>query len=215
MGSDSNSDVTELAKQIEKELYESVGPLLFGEKLYSAKVKEDDNVPSAFSTDRDIRYCGFEHLRYELYKHQKYYSSEQYRGDSPKQCDSEEAFNGMSVFGGTFEIVLENYFMHFKFLTDFIEESKIEDKRKYYRVLFSELTNGELIFTFYQILYSDDFKYLKDKVEEYALFEYIGYKGLIENAVDLEKYSLSAYGNNKAILTNIDWWLKNKSKLPE
>lgn len=36
MGSDSNSDVTELAKQIEKELYESVGPLLFGEKLYSA-----------------------------------------------------------------------------------------------------------------------------------------------------------------------------------
>lgn len=177
-------------------------------------VEKDKNVPSSFSTDRDIRYCGFEHLRYELYKFQKYYSSEEYGGENPERCGSEEAFSGMT-FVGTFSIVLENYFMHLKFLTDFIEESKIEDKRKYYRVLFSELTNGELIFVFYQILFSTEMNSLKVKVEEYALFEYIGYKGLIDDALDLEKYSLSAYGNNKAILTNMDWWLKNKSKLPE
>lgn len=36
METDRNSDVAELTAQIEKELYENVGPLLFGEKLYNA-----------------------------------------------------------------------------------------------------------------------------------------------------------------------------------
>ena len=181
-------------------------------RVYLEKeVKNDNNVPSAFSFDRDIRYCGFEHLRYQLYKYQKYYSSEQYGGDNPERCDSEEAFKGMS-FIGTHSIVIETYFMHLKFILDFIEESNLVDKRKYYRVLFSELTNGELIFVFYQVLYSDDLHELKPKIEEFNLFEYIGYKGLIDNCVDLNKYSLSAYGKNKAINVNMEYWLKQKSK---
>ncbi|MBW3532980.1 putative phage abortive infection protein [Shewanella sp. NKUCC06_TVS] len=180
------------------------------------EVKKDDNVPSAFSCDRDIRYCGFEHLRYQLYKYQKYYSSEQYGGENPERCDSEEAFKGMS-FVGTHSIVIEAYFMHLKFIFDFIEESNLVDKRKYYRVLFSEFTNGELIFVFYQVLYSDSLNELKQKIEEFNLFEYINHKGLIDNCVDLNKYSLIAYGKNKAINVNMEYWLKqisNKSMQP-
>jgi hypothetical protein len=46
-------------------------------RVYLEKeVKNDSNVPSSFFCDRDIRYCGFEHLRYQLYKYQEYYSSE-------------------------------------------------------------------------------------------------------------------------------------------
>ena len=36
METNSEHAVEELTKQIEKELYETIGPLLFGEKLYSA-----------------------------------------------------------------------------------------------------------------------------------------------------------------------------------
>jgi hypothetical protein len=173
------------------------------------EVKSDGNVPSAFTSDRDIRYCGFEHLRYQLYKYQDYYSSEYYGGPNPTRCGSEEAYSGMT-FVGTHSIVLEVYFMHLKFILDFIEESKIDDKRKYYRVLFSELTNGELIIVFYQVLYSDNLHDLKAKIENYNLFEYIGYKGLIDNCVDLNKYSLSAYGKNRSININMESWLRNQ-----
>ncbi|GGB77634.1 hypothetical protein GCM10011607_42230 [Shewanella inventionis] len=171
-------------------------------------VKNDSNVPSSFSSDRDIRYCGFEHLRYQLYKYQEYYSSEYYRGEFPKRCDSEEAFKGL-IFASKASGAIEAYFMHLKFILDFIEESKLIDKRKYYRVLFSEFTNGELIFIFYKVIYSDEFQEVKSKIEEFSLFEYIGYRGLIDGCVDLNKYSLSAYGKNKSININMESWLKD------
>ncbi|MCE9684629.1 putative phage abortive infection protein [Shewanella sp. AS16] len=173
-------------------------------------VLNDSNVPSKFELDRDTRYCGFEHLRYELYKYQEYYSSEEYGGDNPKRCDSKEAYYGITQHGNH-GIVLDSYFMHFKFLIDFIEESDISDKRKYYRILFSELTNGELIFVFYQVLYGQNLVNLKPKVEEYSLFEYIGYRGLIDNALDLSKYEMTAYGNNDAIKTNMAYYFKEKT----
>ena len=157
-----------------------------------------------------MHHLHLQHLRYKLYKYQEYYSSVQYGGENSKRCGSEEAFKGIS-FSGTHSIVLETYFMHLKFILDFIEDSKIDDKRKYYRLLFSQLTNGELVFVFYQILYSDILNEVKERVEKYNLFEYISYKGLIDECIDLEKYSLSAYGNNRAIKTNMEHWLKNKS----
>jgi hypothetical protein len=174
-------------------------------------VLDDENVPSKFELDRDTRYCGFEHLRYELYTYQEYYSSEQYLGENPKRCDSRGAYAGIYQHGHH-SIVLNSYYMHLKFLVDFIEECDISDKRKYYRVLFSELTNGELIFVFYQVLYGTEFDELKDKIEEYSLFEYIGYRGLVDNAVDLSKYAMTAYGNNKAINTNMEYYFKNNTK---
>jgi hypothetical protein len=174
-------------------------------------VVNDSNVPSKFELDRDTRYCGFEHLRYELYKYQEYYSSEKYGGENPGRCDSKEAYVGI-CHHGSHSIVIDSYFMHFKFLLDFIEESDISDKRKYYRVLFSELTNGELIFVFYQVLYGENLVELKDKIEQYSLFEYIGYRGLIDNGFDLNKYMMPAYGNNKAIKTNMEYYFKEKSK---
>jgi hypothetical protein len=102
--------------------------------------------------------------------------------------------------------------MHLKSLVDFIEECDIPKKRKYYRVLFSKLTNGELIFVFYQVLYGTELDELKGTIEEYSLFEYIGYRGLIDNAVDLSKYAMTAYGNNKAINTNMKYYFKNNNK---
>jgi len=174
------------------------------------EVLNDNNVPSYLELDRDARYCGFEHLRYELYNYHRYYSSEKFRGKHPKSCGSAEAFSGITN-SGAHKIVLESYFMHFKFIIDFIEESELEDKRKYYRVLFSELTNGELIFVFYQILFGDDLAELKDKSEDYGLFEYLGYKGLIDESLDLREYSLSAYGNNRAIRNNMQHVHKTKS----
>lgn len=173
-------------------------------------VLKDSNVPSKFELDRDTRYCGFEHMRYELYKYQKYYSSEEYGGDDPKRCDSKEAYDGI-CHHGSHSIVIDSYFMHFKFLLDFIEESDISNKRKYYRVLFSELTNGELIFVFYQTLYGTTLVGLKEKIEKFSLFEYIGYRGLIDNALDLSKYKMMAYGNNEAIKTNMEYYFKEKS----
>jgi hypothetical protein len=149
-------------------------------------------------------------LRYELYGYQKYYSSELAGTDSAHRCSSEEAYMGISNLG-THKIVLEAYFMHFKFIVDFIEESEILDKRKYYRILFSELTNGELIFLFYQVLYGKDLLTLKDKIEEYSLFEYIGYRGLIDSCEDLCKFAMSSYGNNRSINFNMQHWSKDKS----
>ncbi|MEZ9593595.1 putative phage abortive infection protein [Shewanella sp. 10N.261.52.F9] len=180
-------------------------------RVYIAEdVGKDSNVPSKFELDRDTRYCGFEHLRYELYKYQEYYSSEQYGGEDPERCDSKKSYDGISNQGHHC-IVLNSYFMHFKFIIDFIEESDISDKRKYYRVLFSELTNGELIFVFYQVLYGTALVELKVEIEKYSLFEYIGYRGLIDNAFDLSKYNMTAYGNNKAIKTNMEYYFKEKS----
>lgn len=172
------------------------------------EVKNDKNVPSAFTSERDIRYCGFEHLRYQLYKYQEYYSTEYYKGPNPTRCDSKEAYSGM-CFVGTHSIVLETYFMHLRFIFDFIEESRVDDKRKYYRLLFSELTNGELIFVFYHVLYSDNLQDIKPKIEMYSLFEYIGYRGLIDDCVDLNKYAMSAYGKNRAININMRSWLND------
>ena len=99
--------------------------------------------------------------------------------------------------------------MHLRFIFDFIEESRVDDKRKYYRLLFSELTNGELIFVFYHVLYSDNLQDIKPKIEMYSLFEYIGYRGLIDDCVDLNKYAMSAYGKNRAININMRSWLND------
>lgn len=166
------------------------------------EVEEDSNVPSSFERDRDIRYCGYEHLRYELYKYQKYYSSEQYGGENPERCGSREAYEGIS-HQGIYQIVLDEYFQHLSFIFDFITEGDIDDKRKYYRILFSEMTNGELIFVFYQVLYNENFSYFKIVIEDNGLFEYIGYKGLIDGSHDLRKYMINAYGNNRWILANL------------
>lgn len=178
------------------------------------EIRKDENVPSSFSADRDIRYCGFEHLRYQLYGYQKHYSSEPTDSDPGHRCSSEEAYMGISTLG-THGLVLDTYFMHFKFIVDFIEESELQDKRKYYRILFSELTNGELIFVFYQVLYGKDLLTLKDKIEEYSLFEYIGYQGLINNCEDLGKFAMSSYGNNRSININMQHWLQNESNAYE
>ena len=181
-------------------------------RVYIEKdVIDDPNVPKKFELDRDTRYCGFEHLRYQLYDYQRYYSSEAYCGENPKRCDSREAYSGISKHGNH-SIVLNAYFMHLKFLIDFIEESDISDKRKYYRVLFSELTNGEIIFVFYQVLYGQNLTSLKPKIEKYSLFEYIGYRGLLDNALDLSKYEMSAYGNNEAIKINMAHYFEQRTK---
>ena len=164
-------------------------------------VESSNNVKYISTSEKDLRYCGFEHLRYELYKHQEYYSSEQYAGRDGKRCDSKEAYEGL-MFNAPYRIVFESYFRHLKFIIDFISESEAEDKRKYYRILFSELTNGEVVHIFYQAIYGEHLEGVKEIIELHSLFEYIGYQGLMDGYLDLKQYEFSAYGNNKSIRVN-------------
>lgn len=162
------------------------------------RVYIDDNTVKQYVTNYDIRHFGFEYLRYDIYKHQDYYKKD--GGES----NSKEAYFGLSKQGNT-QILLEDYFKNFKFLINFIENSGLKDKGMYHKIFFSNLTNGEQILLFYHILYEESSNEIKLIIEKYALFEYIGWKGLADSCLDIVKYNITAYGNNQAIIMTYEY----------
>jgi len=161
----------------------------------------DDNTVKQYVTNYDIRHFGFEYLRYEIYKYQDYYKK------IGGECNSKEAYEGLSKQGNT-KILLEDYFKNFKFLINFIENNEIKDKGMYHKILFSNLSNGEQILMFYHILYEETSNEIKPIIEQYSLFEYIGWKGLTDSCLDIVKYNINAYGNNTEIKLTYEHCLK-------
>lgn len=161
----------------------------------------DDNTVKEYVNNYDIRHFGFEYLRYNIYKYQEYYVK------ISGKCSSKEAYCGLSEQGNT-QILLEDYFKNFKFLISFIENSNLIDKGIYYKIFFSNLTNGEQVILFYHILYEDTSNSIKLIIEKYSLFEYIGWKGLTDSCLDIVKYNINAYGNNTAIILTYEHCLE-------
>jgi hypothetical protein len=171
------------------------------QSVHLIRIYIDDKTVKQYVTSRDIRHFGFEYLRYDIYKHKEYYKKD------GSECNSKEAYEGLSKQGTT-KILLEDYFKNFKFLISFIENSNLIDKGMYYKIFFSDLTNGEQILLFYHILYEDTSNSIKPIVEKYSLFEYIGWKGLTDSCLDLIKYNMTAYGNNTSIVMMYEHCLK-------
>ncbi len=164
------------------------------QSVHLIRIYLEDEFKEKCETNRDFRYKGFEYLRYEIYKYKEYYQK-----DDP-DCTSEDAYYGLSR-GGNTKILLEDYFKSFKFILDFISHSEIKNKGIYFKIFVSDLTNGEQVLMFYHILFEDYSKSVKNLVEAYSLFEYIGWRGLSDQCWDITKYKKSAYGDNQEILS--------------
>lgn len=188
----SNDVLDKQSKSIKKQNFEdSFFNLL---KKFNFKVDNDFDFKSD-SEDNLNRFTRFEKIRYKLYEYHEYYEKE---GD---KVTSEHTYDCLFEF----EIKtkrLDEYFRYLFFIIDFVEDSFLSNNEKefYLRILFRDLTYNEEFLLFYHCLTFEVYNKYKKMIEHYSLFERVSHKSLIYPRIDLIKYNISAFKNNKAVV---------------
>ena len=96
-------------------------------------------------------------------------------------------------FFDSYQHEIGHYFRNLYHIVNYIEESKIEQKKKYFQIIRAQLSSFELLLLFYNSLHPISAK-LKIKLEKFAILHNINLDKLF-NTAHIAYYKESAFGN--------------------
>ncbi|WP_157972910.1 putative phage abortive infection protein [Aureibaculum luteum] len=114
-----------------------------------------------------------------------------YRGVNESKI--EEAIRAYNEVYDENKADLSHYFRTIYHIFKFIDDSKIENKKRYVSIARAQLSSYEQILLFYNCLHINGNEKFKPLIEKYAIFKNID-TSLLLNQEHLEKYKKGAYG---------------------
>lgn len=118
-----------------------------------------------------------------------------YRGVNESKI--EEAISAYNVVYDKNKSDLSHYFRTIYHIFKFIDDSKIENKKRYASIARAQLSSYEQILLFYNCLHKNGREKFKPLIQKYAIFKNID-ESLILNSEHLEEYLPSARGKTNA-----------------
>lgn len=99
-----------------------------------------------------------------------------------------------SEFFSQYQAYMGHYFRNLYSIVKFVNESKMDNKKDYTRIVRAQLSSYELLLLFYNSL-QEDYKKFKVLIERYALLENMDLSLLIKPDDHVKLYDESAYGD--------------------
>lgn len=116
-------------------------------------------------------------------------------------------YSSYNDFNDKYEMFTGSYFGQIYQIIKFIDDSLIENKKRYINIFRAQFTKNELELLFYHGLGDIGKRRFKELIENYEFFEHISLNNKIK--MQILEYNISSFGKNEKILKYIE---ENKSK---
>ena len=110
-----------------------------------------------------------------------------------KNSTKEQIVEGYDVFYNLHKSDLSHYFRTIYHIFKFIDESKIEDKRRYIAIARAQLSSYEQAVLFYNYIHSNGYDKFKPLIEKYTIFENIDTSLIVGVEVHKNLYLKTAF----------------------